>query len=237
VDPAPHTRKGRAPLVVGALVLVLAAGGLSAWLKRDAPVPVAAPVAANGSVPAGEPPARPPASSAAPVFTPLSAVDAILAGASPERKVTVEVQNTRVRIGRREFNFAIRSSHRGYVYLYMVGTAGDFHLLFPNTIDRTNLILPDKVLGLPRPKWNFEAGGPPGTDHFLVMVADTPRDFSATGLMEGEFFSEFPIARAAQLQRAYAGTTPLFAGVPSCARAPCPASYGAASFNIEERTE
>jgi len=236
-EPAPHIKKGRAPLVVGALALVLAAGGLFAWLKRDVPVPVAAPVAASTSAPAGEapaaPPTSPPASPAAPAFTPLAALDAILAGASPERKVTVEVQSTRVRIGDK-FKFAIRSSHPGYVYLYMVGTAGDFQLLLPNTRDKTNRIAPNSVLTLPRTNWAFGAGGPAGTDHFLVMVSDTPRDLSATGMVEGELFGDFQIARAAQLQHAYTGTTPLFAGVPSCDRASCPATYGAAAFTIQE---
>jgi hypothetical protein len=231
LEPAPHTGKGRAPLVVGALALVLAAGGLFAWMKRDAPVPVAPPTAAGTAAPAASPGAP-----AAPAFAPLAALDAILAGASPARKVTVEVQNTRVRIGGK-FNFAIRSSHPGYVYLYMVGTAGDFHLLFPNALDKTNRIAPDAVLALPRGKWNFAAGGPAGTDHFLVMVADTPRDFSAAGLAEGELFGDFPIEQAARLQRAWTGTTPLFAGVPGCARAPCPATYGAATFTIEELAE
>jgi hypothetical protein len=231
VESAPHIRKGRAPLLVGALALVLAAGGLFAWLKRDAPVTVAAPVAASTAAPAGSPGA--PAESA---FTPLAALDAILASAGPGRKVTVEVQNTRVRIGGK-FNFAIRSSHAGYVYLYMVGTAGDFHLLFPNALDKTNRIAPNAVLALPRPKWNFAAGGPAGTDHFLVMVSDAPRDFSAAGLVEGELFGDFPIEQAARLQRAYTGTTPLFAGVPGCLKAPCPATYGAATFTIEELAE
>jgi hypothetical protein len=163
----------------------------------------------------------------------LAALDAILEGASPARKVTAEVQNTRVRIGDK-FNFAIRSSHPGYVYLYMVGTAGEFHLLFPNALDKSNRIAPNTVLALPRPKWNFAAGGPAGTDLFLVMVSDAPRDFSAAGLVEGELFGDFPIEQVARLQRAYTGATPLFAGVPGCAKAPCPATYGAASFTIEE---
>ena len=233
VEAAPPARKGRAPLVVGALAVVLAAGGLFAWFKRDAPVQVAAPVAASTAAPALAVPEKPAAPPAAPAFTPLAALDAILAGAGRERKVTVEVQNTRVRIGEK-FKFAIRSSHPGYVYLYMVGTGGDFHLLFPNTSDKANRIARDGVLVLPRSPWNFEASGPAGTDHFLVMVSDAVRDLSATGLVEGELFGDFPTARAAQLQRTYAGTTPLFAGVPSCAKEPCPATYGAASFSIEE---
>ena len=142
-----------------------------------------------------------------------------------------------MKIGRDRASFSVRATHPGYVYLYMVGTEGDFHLLFPNAEDKSNRITPGTVLPLPRTNWKFTAAGPAGTDHFVVMVSDAPRDFSAAGLVPGDLFGDFPIARAAELQRAYFGATPLFAGTPSCAGQPCPASYGAAAFTIEEVTQ
>jgi len=226
-EPAPQAKRGRTLLIGGAFAALAAAGGLFAWMQRGAPAPAA--TAASPARPAPAPPAPP--------FSPVAALDAILAGASPERKVTVNVENSRIKIGRDRVDFTIRSSHAGYVYLYMVGTAGDFHLLFPNTIDKINLIAPGGVLGLPRSKWKFDAGGPAGTDHFVVMVSDTPRDLGAAGLVSGELFGDFPIDQAARLQRAYTGSTPLFAGVPNCSRPPCPATYGAAAFTIEEFVE
>jgi hypothetical protein len=237
--------KGRALLAAGAGAVVLAAGGIFAWLNRDAPAPPARPGAnttaeSSAGSPASTAPDTPvpaaaaPAAPSPPAFSPAAALDAILAGASPARKVTVQVMNSRVMVGRDRVSFSVRASHPGYVYVYMVGTEGDFHLLFPNAIDKFNLIAPGGVLSLPHSNWGFAAAGPPGIDHFLVMVSDSKRDFRAAGLVETELFGDFPVARAAELQRAYTGTTPLFAGVPSCSRPACPEAYGAATFTIDE---
>ena len=79
------------------------------------------------------------------------------------------------------------------------------------------------------------ASGPPGVDHFVVIVSDAPRQFRGAGLVDGDLFSTFPIQDAARLQRSHTGATPLFAGVPDCANpAQCPATYGASMFSIEE---
>ena len=232
--------RGRAMLIAGVGALVLGAAGVLAWLNREAPVRDAAlaaapPAAASVDArPAAGPAAAPVAAPAAP-FDPAAALDAVLAGASPERKVTVQVPNARARINRDKLGFSIRSSHAGYVYIHMVGTADkDVHQLFPNAFDSKNRIKAGEVLTLPRSSWPIEAYGPAGIDHFLVMVSDTPRDFSAAGQTPGGDFAVFPVARAAELHRDYKGGTPLFAGAPVCAQAPCPATYGAASFSIEE---
>jgi hypothetical protein len=230
--------KGRAGMIAGVLVLVLGAAGVFAYLNRDtgqreAAQPAAAPPAVAGTVAA---PATPPVPAApATAFDPVAALDAVLAGASPERKVTVEVAKQRVRIARDRLGFSIRSSHAGYVYVHMVGTEkNDFHQLFPNKLDTANRIEAGGELTLPRRSWPIEAGGPAGTDHFVVIVSDAPRDFSAAGLSPGDPFAVFPLERAAALQRAYSGSTPLFAGVAACPGAPCPATYGAAAFSIDE---
>jgi len=121
------------------------------------------------------------------------------------------------------------------VYIYTVGTEGsDFRLLFPNARDRNNRIAAGEVLRLPRASWQVEAFGPPGTDHFVVMVSDAPRDFSAAGLVDENPFPAFPVAQAARLQAAYTGKTALFAGTPACADTPCAADYGAAAFTVDE---
>jgi hypothetical protein len=213
-------------------VLLLGAAGLFAWLNRDVPRP--APVAAGSAAQPAAAPVKPALPASAP-FDPVAALDAVLAGASPDRKVTVQASNPRVRIGRDQLGFSIRSSHAGYVYVHMVGTEGnDFHQLFPNAVDSKNRIAAGEVLTLPRRGWRVVAGGPPGTDHLVVMVSDVPRDFSAAGLVAGDPFSAFPFERAAALQRAYTGWTPLFAGVPACKEQPCPAAYGAAPLSIDE---
>ncbi|MCA1856368.1 serine/threonine-protein kinase [Massilia oculi] len=193
---------------------------------RQAPAPTAAPA----QVPA---PAPVPAA-----LTPALALDAVLAGASPERQVSVRVENPRLRINRDMIRFSVRSSHAGFVYVYMVGAQGnDFHLLFPNAVDRKNRIGAGATLDLPRPRWPLRASGPEGTDRLLVMVSDRPRDFSATGMATEGDFSAFPFARAAELQRRHTGAAPLYAGTPVCLEMPCPGDYGAAAFTVEEVRE
>jgi hypothetical protein len=140
-----------------------------------------------------------------------------------------------VRIGLDKLSFSIRSTHAGYVYIYLVGTeANDFHILFPNARDRNNHIAAGEALSLPRRSWPIRAFGPPGSDRFVVMVSDMRRNFSGAGLTDAEPFPTFQLARAALLQATHTGKTPLFAGLPECAGTPCPADYGAAAFAIDE---
>jgi hypothetical protein len=238
--PAP-ARRGRVA-VAGIGAVVLGAAGLFAYVQlghrpAPAPVPTAAaptppPAAGSPAAPASEPAAlyKPAAS-----FDPVAALDAIVAGANPARWVDVEVRDKHLKIGRDKFSFAIRSSHAGHVYIYTVGTEGnDFHLLFPNARDRNNRIAAGEVLRLPRASWPIKAFGPPGVDHFVVMVSSMPRDFGAAGLVDENPFPVFPFVQAARLQAAYTGKTALFAGTPVCADTPCAADYGAAAFTIDE---
>lgn len=174
----------------------------------------------------------------APGLTPVAALDAVLAGADPTREVSVQVASRRLRIDRDKIQFSIQSAHAGHVYVYMVGTQGnDFHLLFPNAIDANNRIGAGETLQLPRPAWPVTAVGPQGTDHFVVMVSDMPRDFGVAGLRKDGDFGAFPIERATELQRTHTGASPLYAGVPVCPGTPCAAAYGAAAFSVEEVAE
>jgi hypothetical protein len=229
--PAPRANR---LLVAGIGVLALGAAGLFGWSRLRHPQ------AADPRVAASAPPTHPakPATAAPPAagpFGPLEALDTVLAGASPERPVTVEVANKRLSIGQDKPGFTVRSTHAGYVYIYLVGTEGnDFHLLFPNALDKDNRIAANVPMALPRRAWRVAAFGPPGIDHFVVMVSDMPRDFSATGLTDGDPFPAFPTERLAGLQAGYSGKSPLFAGAPQCANAPCAPDYGAAAFAIEE---
>jgi hypothetical protein len=78
---------------------------------------------------------------------------------------------------------SIRSQRDGFVYMFYQGTApGSFYLLFPNQLDSKNAIVANQDLSLPRRDWNVTALGPRGTDHVLVMVTATARDFSALSL-------------------------------------------------------
>ncbi len=80
-------------------------------------------------------------------------------------------------------NVSVRSQRNGFVYLFYQGTQPDsFYLLFPNQLDSANAISANQDLALPRSDWSVTALGPRGTDHLLVMVTETARDFSALAL-------------------------------------------------------
>ncbi len=77
----------------------------------------------------------------------------------------------------------IRSQRDGFVYVFYRGTQADsFYLLFPNQLDSVNGISANQDMQIPRKDWSVTALGPAGTDHLMVMVTDTPRDFSALAL-------------------------------------------------------
>jgi hypothetical protein len=80
-------------------------------------------------------------------------------------------------------NVSVRSPRNGFLYLFYQGSQPDsFYLLFPNQLDSANAISANQELRLPRSDWSVTALGPRGTDHLLVMVTETARDFSALAL-------------------------------------------------------
>lgn len=170
-------------------------------------------------------------------FDPVRALDDVFQARNRDHAVTISIDQAQVRIGVDQLMFSIRSSKPGYVYLLMVGTdRSQFWLLFPNSLDNNNRIEADQQLDLPRARWRMVASGPPGTNQFVAIVSDSPRDFQSAGLKKLEPFSEFPLATAAQLQRAASGAAPLFAGKAKCqsGQGACSEAYGAAVFSIAE---
>lgn len=178
-----------------------------------------------------------PASAPAPTvasgpFDPREEFRAILKGGDPDHGVSVAPDKSTVRIGQDRLSFHLRSTQPGYAYVLMVGSDQHTYLLFPNAVDRNNKIPADRSIALPRPGWTMESAGPPGTNDFLVVVSDAPRDFDATGLKKVDPFAEFPRDKAAQL--AAAGGPSPFLGKPRCTTQECSTNYGAAIFTIEE---
>ena len=221
---APRGARRRRPYLAATAVAVgvLAAAALGyALIDRRAPPRVVA--------------GAPPPAAAVP-FDPVAALGQVVAGASGARTVVVKTEKSQVQIGHDRLNFSVRASHDGYLYVQMVGSdRSNFSLLFPNAIDKDNHIRAGQTLTLPRSGWKLSAFGPPGTDQFVAIVSDVPRDFGGAGLVAGELFSEFPIARARQLQGVHTGVTPLYAGAANCAGAPaCSQAYGASMFSVEE---
>jgi len=232
-DRSTSAPKRRLTFYIAAFMTLVAASGAGFFLlrKETANVTPGQTSAPGSSVPAT------PALVDKKQFDPLKALDEIFQRRDPNHAVTVSTEKAQTRIGKDPLRFRIRSARTGYVYLLMVGTnRSDFFLLFPNAVDKRNRIKAGEQLDLPRSEWKMIAEGPPGTDHFVVIVSDQPRDFTVAGLEPIDPFAEFPPQRAARLHHAYTGSTPLFAGKATCTDATpdCPGSYGAAVFSIEE---
>ena len=141
----------------------------------SAATPTAPPAAAPGPGPAAAPVPAPP-----PAVASLATLEDIEAQRNPRRQVEVALSRPEMRIGKDALELSIRSSHDGYLYLVVIGSdAKSFYLLFPNGLDADNRIRANRALQLPRPDWKLVAQGPAGTNHLLVVVADSPRDLAA----------------------------------------------------------
>ena len=131
-----------------------------------------APVAVAQSAP-GVPPAA---------ADPLATLNDIYSQRDDRWQVQASLSQPTLKIGT-NLALSIRSQRDGFVYLFYLGTQpGSFYLLFPNLLDSNNAIAANQYLKLPRPDWSVTALGPRGTDHLLVMVTATPRDFSSLSL-------------------------------------------------------
>jgi len=149
------------------------------------------PLVLSSPISPGQEPALP---AAQPV--PLPAVSAentlrdIYSGRDDRRSVTLATSRPAYKIGLDDVEFTLISSHPGFVYVLMVGSDGKtFDMLFPNQVDRNNQLGAGQTLRFPRPSWKITAGGPPGTNQLLVIVADAPRDFSTLKLTPAGPFS------------------------------------------------
>jgi hypothetical protein len=173
---------------------------------------------------------------AAKAFDPLDMLQEIYQQRDTNARVAVVPEKAKVRIGTDKLRFRITSLKAGYVYVLMVGTDGQFNLLFPNAIDADNGIAGDGELSLPRPGWAMTASGPPGSNRFVAIVSENRRDFSAAGLKKVDPFAQFPRKAAEKVaMQSAAGAANPFAGKVVCpAGRSCSSGYGAALFAIEE---
>jgi hypothetical protein len=133
----------------------------------------------------------------------LAALKDIYSQRDDRWQVQVSLDTPSLKIGT-NLGMAVTSSRAGYVYVFYRGTQPDsLYLLFPNQLDAANSIAADQALRLPRPAWAVTALGPKGTDHVLVLVTETERDFSALALPtdyvspSGPFGKIRPTAQAA----------------------------------------
>lgn len=212
------------------LGLSLAAGGWW-WLGRS--TGGTAPAMAN---PGAEVAPAPVAVAPASPRTPLQSLQALAEGATPGFVVTAAARKAEVVIGKDSLGFELRSSRDGYAYVYLLSSGGEMSLLFPNLLDKYNKVVANMPLALPRASWPMNAGGPAGTDQFVVLVSENERDYSASGLQNDGVFPQFQLSVLAALEAARgAGPTPAL-GKPICPGAsPCVDNYGVGSFKIVEK--
>jgi len=165
---------------------------------------------------------------------PLDAMSVLFEGRDPQYGIEVFAEQKRVRIGKEKLRFHIDADRSGFVYVMMVGTANrHFHLLFPNALDGNNKIVAGKSMPLPASGWSMTAEGPPGTNHFIVLISPHPRDFAGTGLVKNGAFGEVPLDMVERLLKTNLGDQ--LAGKPICPDAGnCAKTYGAARFSIDE---
>ena len=238
--------KGRAVAIVAALALVAVLAGGGWWLQGrgdggDAPVvatatPAAAtPPVASTPLPAAAAPAAPAPVAAAP-RTPAESLQSLGEGATPGFTVRAKPGKAEVAIGKDKLAFEVTSQREGYVYVYLLSSGGELFLLFPNLLDRYNKIAANTSLSLPRASWPMNAGGPAGTNQFVVLVSEHERDFGGAGMQNDGVFPQFPLPVLAALEAARgSGPSPL-QGRPQCPPgAPCKDVYGTATFRIVER--
>ena len=241
VEPAKNIRR-LSPAILALLVgtgLVLAGTGLYVIFIQS---PEIVQKTATATQPVNTaPPSPPPAAGAVSIptkpFNPVDALDQMFDGRDRTHSVTVELDLATVKIGKDRLRFRLYSSRSGYLYVFLVGTERDrFNLLFPNALDAKNRVESGKPIYLPRPGWTLEAAGPPGINHFLAVVSDSPRNFSSAGLKKVDPFAEFPLDTAAELVRTNTSGAVPFLGKVACASSAieCSESYGAATFTIEE---
>jgi Domain of unknown function (DUF4384) len=133
-------------------------------------------VAAATASPAPATPAPP-----APIDT-LATLNDIYNQRDDRWQVEAKLDQPTLKIGS-NLNMSVRSPRGGFLYLFYQGSQPDsFYLLFPNQLDSANAISANQELMLPRSDWSVTALGPRGTDHLLVMVTETARDFSTLAL-------------------------------------------------------
>ena len=206
------------------------------WVARQLPPSPSSAAAPKPVVAAPAPPKpAPPAAVAPKPFDPMDALERVFAGRDRDSPVTVVADKPRIRIGKERLRFRATSAKPGYLYVLMVGTdRTHLNLIFPNAIDSANAIKAGQELDLPRAGWAMTAAGPRGTNHFVALVSENPRDFSAAGLRKVDPFAEFALDAAAAVAASPEGAA-AFAGKPVCPRpGECSARYGAAIFSIEE---
>jgi serine/threonine protein kinase len=230
--------------MLGGLVVIAIGLLVAGWLYKKFTTTIPAPVVAQGvggpapvaSTPIVQAPEVPIPAQPSQPFSLSRSLNDLLGSASAGREVTAKPVKSEVRIGKDKLEFQVQSNKAGFVYVYYLSSGNEMYLLYPNALDKRNRIEAGATLSLPRQSWAMEAGGPAGTDEFVVIVSDRERDLKATGIQYDGVFGQFPTKILAALEAGRTGGPPILLGVPLCENtAPCVDQYGAASFKITEK--
>ena len=237
-------------LLLGGLVAAVAvalAGALAFWAGQRQSAPQAPTVL---TMPAADPPPAVSADAAAGPTPPLSGssagsfvapapgsvgaeFDRVMQGRQPDFKVQATAAQSRLRIGRDRLAFTVDSVRDGHVYVLVGGPDGSMMLLFPNSRASDNRIRAGRSLSLPQPSWPLDTFEPTGTEHFVVLVSEHPRDFSKVSTGREDWFLKLPIGAAAVAAgRDHPGAGSPLAGKARCSAPGCDV-YGAARFTVE----
>ncbi len=241
--PAAAPVAARAPLPkalwLGLGGLVLVAGAAAVWLQQrnpaaGAPSADGATAAPTLSAPAAgtAPLAAPTAAGSPAAWTPLAEFERIQQGRTDGFDVQAGAQQPTLRIGKDRLVFSVRSSRDGYLYVLAASGDGSWMLLYPNSQSTQNRVRAGQAITLPQASWPLDTSEPPGEEHFIAIVSENPRDFSALGLVREAWFSKLPSgAAAAARAQAHVGPGSAFVGQVACQAPGCDA-YGAARFTV-----
>jgi serine/threonine protein kinase len=238
-QPKPNSRMGLPIWIMGGVAGLIAVSVLAWWLLAGSarpPVTAAIPPKIGSAAPPATP-APPPQVASAPV-SPLDSMTRLLQSANSKHVTATTAQPT-VLIGKDKLSFQVQSSKAGFVYVYLLSSAGDLFLLFPNALDKRNRISAGETLNLPRASWAMDAGGPAGDNKFVALVSDHEIDLTESGVRVDGVFAQFPTNVLAALEASRStGASPLL-GKPICEGIPvggtCVHSYSANSFKITEK--
>lgn len=165
-----------------------------------------------------------------------AAWQAVLAAASPEYGLSVTGLKNPLQVGRDSLSLDLLSQRDGWLHLLLWDRAnGQLGLLLPNALDPAPQIQAGQPLRLPRTGWQYQADLPAGDWEILLLVSESPRDFTDLGWQrDGIMYAA--AGQSIEQALAQARSNPLaLAGRPDCPPgAPCPAGYGALHLSLRE---
>jgi len=188
-------------------------------------------VAGNADLIAGFPAAAPAAAGA----DPIAMLNTIYRQRDDRWSVDASVGQPTLKIGT-QLTLSIHSQRAGYVYVFYQGSQpNSFYMLFPNQLDPNNQIVAEGVLHLPGPDWSVTALGPKGTDHLLVMVTQSPRDFSKLSLPAEYVSQEGPFEKIQPTERSVGIITQLATLAAAAKSHECTDTRGARDLGVARR--